>query len=140
MVYSNRKLKIPAKIGQTRCHIENEVVPANIPLLLSKASMKRAGTVLDMENDCAVMFSQPVKLDFTSSGYYCVNIMDNEKKNIQSDDCVLVAVEDVTLTEQKNADVQSQCDEEILTISDKMLSRKTQNPDEASQTIWSCFC
>lgn len=86
------------------------------------------------------MFSQPVKLDFTSSGYYCVNIMDNEKKNIQSDDCVLVAVEDVTLTEQKNADVQSQCDEEILTISDKMLSRKTQNPDEASQTIWSCFC
>lgn len=120
VVYSNRKLKIPAKIGQTRCHIETEVVPASIPLLLSKASMKRAGTVLDMENDSAVMFSKPVKLDFTSSGHYCVNIMDNEKKNIQSDDCVLVAVEDVTLEEQKNADVQSQCAEEILTISDKM--------------------
>lgn len=52
VVYSSRKLKIPAKIGQTKCHIETEVVPAKIPLLLSKASMKRAGTELDMENDC----------------------------------------------------------------------------------------
>lgn len=102
--------------------------------------MKRAGTVLDMENDSAVMFSQPVKLDFTSSGHYCVNIMDNEKKNIQGDDCVLVAAEDVTLTEQKKEDVQSQCDEEILTITEKISSAEKQNPDEASQTIWSCFC
>lgn len=45
-----------------------------------------------------------------------------KKKNIQGDDCVLVAAEDVTLMEQKNEDVQSQCDEEILTISEKISS------------------
>lgn len=50
----------------TKCKIETEVVTANIPLLLSKTSLKRAGTVLDMESDSAVMFNQPVKLDFTS--------------------------------------------------------------------------
>ena len=60
-------------------HIETEVVPADVPLLLSKASMKRAGTVLDMEHDRAVMFNKPVKLDFTSSGHYCVNIIDNKR-------------------------------------------------------------
>lgn len=58
--------------------------------------------MLDMENDRAVMFNQPVKLDFTSSGHYCVNIMDRKDKTIQDDDQVLsvVGVED-TLNEQR---------------------------------------
>lgn len=82
-------MKIPAKIGETECHIETEtVVPDEISLLLSKASMKRAGTVLDMENDSAVMFNKPVKLDFTSSGHYCVNIVNNKSKNVQCDEQV----------------------------------------------------
>lgn len=45
---------------ETKFHNEKDVVPADIPPLLSKASMKRAGTVLDMENDRAVMFNKPV--------------------------------------------------------------------------------
>lgn len=61
VVYSVKKVKIPAKIGTIKCNIETEVVPVNIPLLLSKTSLKRAGTVLDMENDNVVMFNQPVK-------------------------------------------------------------------------------
>lgn len=44
-------MKLPAKIGLTKCHIETEVVPVDVPLLLSKMSLKKAGTVLDMEND-----------------------------------------------------------------------------------------
>lgn len=35
---------------------------------------------------------------------------------------VLIAADDVTLKEQKNEDVQRQCDEEILTISEKNSS------------------
>lgn len=108
MVHSIRKLKIPAKIRQIQCNIETEVVPAKIPLLLSKASIKRAGTVLDMENDHVVMFKQPVKLDFTSSGHYCVNIMDKKGENIQGDDQDLVTAEDVTLKEQRNQGIESQ--------------------------------
>ncbi len=100
VVYSTKKLKIPAKIGQTSCHIETDVVPTNIPLLLSKASMKRAGTVLDMEEDRAVMFNKPVKLDFTSSGHYCVNIMDDKSRGHE----------------------ESQCENEILIISEEMSS------------------
>ncbi|XP_024125019.2 uncharacterized protein LOC112144625 [Oryzias melastigma] len=76
VVYSNRKVKLPAKIGQTKCHIESEVVPADIPLLLSKMSLKRAGTVLDMENDRVVMFKEQIPLELTSSGHYCVDIRD----------------------------------------------------------------
>ena len=78
VVYSTRKVKLPAKIGQTKCCVEAKVVPVDIPLLLSKTSLKRAGTVLDMKNDRAVMFKQPVPLEFTSSGHYCVDISDND--------------------------------------------------------------
>lgn len=102
VVYSVKRVKIPAKIGNTKCNIETEVVPVNIPLLLSKTSLKRAGTVLDMENDSAVMFNQPVKLDFTSSGHYCVSI----------------AVREIAIT---NTDqILAPTEEEILTITDKM--------------------
>lgn len=40
VVHSTKKVKIPVMMGQTRCHIETEVVPVDIPLLLSKTSLK----------------------------------------------------------------------------------------------------
>ncbi|XDV39471.1 hypothetical protein PO909_008715, partial [Leuciscus waleckii] len=102
VVYSGKRVKIPAKIGNMKCNIETEVVPINIPLLLSKTSLKRAGTVLDMEIDSAVMFNQPVKLDFTSSGHYCVNIVDNDNKNPAHSDQILT-VEDKLLRLMNNS-------------------------------------
>lgn len=48
VVQSNKKMKIAAMTGQTKCQIETEVVPIDIPLLLSKTSLKRAGAVLDI--------------------------------------------------------------------------------------------
>ena len=47
VIYSTRQVKLPAKIGQTKFYIDVEVVQVDIPLL-SKASLKKAGTVLDM--------------------------------------------------------------------------------------------
>ena len=55
-VQSTQLIKIPAKIGDVECSIETEVVPTNIPLLLSKTSLQRAGTVLDLKSDKATMF------------------------------------------------------------------------------------
>ncbi len=119
VVHSKKRLKIPAKIGQIKCKIETEVVPANIPLLLSKVSLKRAGTVLDMKNDRAVMFNQPVELEFTSSGHYCVNIMDNESspKDMKCSEQILATHE-----EERNDD-----ENEILIISDKMSPAEKRN-------------
>jgi hypothetical protein len=61
VVHSTRKVIIPAKIGQTKCKIETEVVPADIPILLSKTLLKRASAVLDIAHDKATMFEQPVQ-------------------------------------------------------------------------------
>lgn len=122
MVNSISKLKIPARTGLTKCRVETEVVPANIPLLLSKTSLKRAGTVLDMEHDRAMMFNQPVELEFSSSGHYCVNIMDKKAKlkHSQCREQVLTTAENDDLKERDNEN--SHYEDEILTISDEMNS------------------
>lgn len=73
-IQSTKNVIIPVMIGKTHCNIDTEVVGVDIPLLLSKTSLKRAGTILDLENDKAEMFKHPVRLDFTSSGHYCVNL------------------------------------------------------------------
>ena len=76
IVKSFKLVKLPAKIGVKKCHIEVEVVKSDIPLLLSKFSLKKAGTILNLHNDKAVMFGRSIDLQFTSSGHYCIDILD----------------------------------------------------------------
>ena len=83
-IQSTKNVIIPAMIGKTPCKIDTEVVDVDIPLLLSKTSLKRAGTVLDLVNDKATMFQHPVTLDFTSSGHYCVDLQDSESNDMQA--------------------------------------------------------
>ena len=54
---------------------------SKLPLLLSKNSLKKAQTVLDMNSDIAQMFAQPVQLFQTSSGHYCVNLFNNNRES-----------------------------------------------------------
>lgn len=96
LVYSTRNVKLPAKIGMTKCHIETEVVKVDIPFLLSKTSLKKAGTILDMEKDSAVMFKQSIPLEFTSSRHYCVNIRDKETTKDQSEEEILTVSENMS--------------------------------------------
>lgn len=110
LVQSTRKVTIPATIGKTKCNIETEVVPADIPMLLSKTSLKRASAVLDIAQDKAMMFDQPVKLELTSSGHYCVNLrkerINNESQFKQSEtpndeDEILIVTENMATKEKK---------------------------------------
>ena len=43
IIKSFNKVILPAKIGDVKCKIETEVVDADIPLLLSKTSLKKGG-------------------------------------------------------------------------------------------------
>lgn len=81
LVYSFQRATIPAIIEGTRCSIETEIVKSDIPLLLNKSLLKKAETVLDLKNDRATLFNQPVNLEFTSSGHYCVKIIKDQHIN-----------------------------------------------------------
>lgn len=93
VIYSMKRVTIPAVIGSTQCDIDTEVVCADIPLLLSKASLKKAGTILDLQNDKVTMFGQPIELQFTASGHYCVDLTESEPKKLQKDHVVLVVAD-----------------------------------------------
>ena len=71
-VKSVEEIEFPVVIGKKRVKIKANVVNNEIPLLLSKASMKRANIVLNFMNDTAEILGQNVKLYTTSSGHYCV--------------------------------------------------------------------
>ena len=71
---SVKKVLIPAKIGTKNVKIETDVVEAEIPMLLSKASMKKANAKLDFVQDSVVMFGEAMKLNFTTSGHYMIDL------------------------------------------------------------------
>ena len=54
--------------------LQTDVVEKDIPLLMSKQSMKKCGSVLDTRTDTIQMFGENINLITTSSGHYAVPI------------------------------------------------------------------
>ena len=73
---SMEKVTIPCEIAGVRCKLTTDVVDRDIPLLLGKPAMKKAKVKLDLENDCATIFGKTVDLQCTSSGHYCIPIVE----------------------------------------------------------------
>ncbi len=75
---SIKKVTFPCRLPGQQCSITADVVDSNIPLLLGKPLMKAAKIVLDLENDRANIFGQDVDLACTTSGHYCVPLLDKD--------------------------------------------------------------
>ena len=58
------RVTFPAVLGSTKVLISSDVVDTEIPLLLSKATMKKAKTIIDFENDYVMMFGEKVKFAY----------------------------------------------------------------------------
>ena len=84
------KAEVPAWIGDRKIRICTDVVEADVPLLLSKDAMKRAGTEINFVTDSVVMFGEEQKVTVTQSGHYAIPLNkagqlleDIDKKNIK---------------------------------------------------------
>ena len=74
---SFKRVIIPIKIGSRDYLLRVEVVANEIPLLLSKGTMKSLGVTesnLDLKNDLWILDGEEVRLHCTTSGHYCVPI------------------------------------------------------------------
>ena len=69
---SEGTVKLPALIGSQHVTIETEIIDANIPMLLSKDAMKRAGTILNFITDQVEMLGEIHDLVSTTSGHYAI--------------------------------------------------------------------
>ena len=83
---------IPCVLADKNIMIRTDVVKCNIPLLLSKSSMKRAGMILNLNSDSAVIFGKNVKLETTSLGHYKLPIV--RPLTLRRVEEVLIAVDD----------------------------------------------
>ena len=98
-VSSEKNVTIPAVIAGKPCKISTEVVDADLPLLLSKESLKKAEAVLNLKDDKAMMFGKPVDLEYTSTGHYCVSLTDQVLEENLVDQVMVIDSDDVN--EQK---------------------------------------
>ena len=78
-VGSEKCVSITCKIAGINVNIETDVVKSEIPLLLSKDSMKKAGTKIDFVNDKIIIFGKEIKLQYTSCGHYTIPLNDCHK-------------------------------------------------------------
>ena len=82
MITSSKKVKIPIWIGNEKVILNTEVIDYNIPLLLSKESMKKAKVTIDFHNDSVSFFGKEMKISFTSTGHYCIDLNKENKPEV----------------------------------------------------------
>ena len=73
-VISKRRLTLPCWMGGVSGEVVTEVVPCNIPLLLSRKSMKATGMILDFAKDEVQVGGRIIKLRITKSGHCALPI------------------------------------------------------------------
>ena len=73
-VHAIKTATIPIKLGKHPAVLHTDVVDADIPLLLSKAAMKKANMQLDFHQDCIKVYGQEIPLVTTSNGLYSMPI------------------------------------------------------------------
>ena len=89
-IVSNFQATIPAKIGSTDCFIQTEIVNEKISFLLSKTSLKKAETLLNLKEDKVKMFHEDVDIHYSSNGHYAVRILPEKVCNFNDIEHVLI--------------------------------------------------
>ena len=69
-VQAMKSATIPVVLGGHKVHLTTDVIAKDIPLLISRDSMKKAGMTIDFENDIAKVFGKTINLNVTKSGHY----------------------------------------------------------------------
>ena len=92
---SDKYVFIPCVLGGKDIIIKTNVVECDIPLLLSKTAMKKAGMIFNMKNDTVEIFGKIVSLKVITSGHYCLPL--NRSLNEENINEVLFSINDSSL-------------------------------------------
>ncbi len=87
---SREQIKIPGRIGKNKILIEANVVDCEIPLLLSKPALKKAGAVISFSDDKMQFNGETIDLMECKSGHYCVPICNKRRLALHDSGAKLV--------------------------------------------------
>ena len=88
-------------MGETNCFIITEIIKEKILLLLSKSSLKKADTVLNIKNDTIKMFGQNIPIESSFNGHYSISILPEITSNFDDIEQVLIFEENETVEEKR---------------------------------------
>ena len=77
-------VEIPVFIGNKSLTLTTQVVTCNIPLLLSRTSMKKAEGHIDLKQDKVTLFGEKIPLKISKSGHYCIALYQNFQQSLNS--------------------------------------------------------
>ena len=99
-VVASEKVLLPIQIGNINLLLETEIVSSDVPLLLSKETMKKAKAKLNFDKDTIELFGEEQNMVCTSSGHYAIPIRKTspERNNSEVESSI------VLFTIQNNSD------------------------------------
>ena len=89
---SEKCVLIPGKIAGKAVTIKKDFVNSEIPLLLSKESMKCVSTKINFLEDKVNIFGKDISLHFTSSDHYAIPLNDSYERSASLDDSRFIEV------------------------------------------------
>lgn len=99
---SMAKYILPAHLANRSVMIEVEIINSDIPLLLSKSAMKKAGMTIYLSEDAVQVFDQKMPLSTTSAGHYVIPLIPQAEEVVNiADGC---EAEEVLATDLLTAD------------------------------------
>ena len=88
---STRVVTIPVMFGSHRAMLRTHVVDCEIPLLMSRQSLKRAHCQFDFVHDKVFMSGEQVPVKISRTGHYCVPLTnDHKQETIHNVLCLLL--------------------------------------------------
>ena len=94
-------MELPCQIGDKNVRLTVDIVDSDIPLLLSAASLKKAGGMLDLVNDKIKLFDQWVTYDLTSSGLFVISLGKTDQPLPILDVCIALEEKDSELSKKQ---------------------------------------
>lgn len=80
---SDGEYEVPMYMVGKKVTVKTDVVDSDIPLLLSRSTMKKAGVKMDLENDTAIIMGEEIALNLTASGHYCIPVDKTETMPVE---------------------------------------------------------
>ena len=73
-VNASKCVDVPVFFGNVKATLSIDIVPASIPLLLSKKSLKKGNAKIDFNNNILTILDETVPLEETTSGHLVVSL------------------------------------------------------------------
>ena len=107
-VQSKKKALLPMVMGNKNIKLSTDIVPTDVPLLLSKQTMKTAEADIDFKTDTITLFGCKQDLLCTSSGHYAIPITANSFRSKDEINDVLLST--------PHSDVHTEINDILLSI------------------------